>query len=333
MAKLSVRFVLLAVHGVIITILYFSLNYNDTESFLIAPSVTLGYNGHHYSYNRRSELLFITGYPRSGTTVFQTMIEEHPDIKCTPEHSLNRLLLDITQEKWTAIQRAMYSNSVAQFILTTVIRDPDSSRIICYKEPFLSPHMEYLKWLFPSAKFITLVRDGRAVAASVVKTPRFRRYENLPELSDYEYALRMWNRYMKIMISQCLKIGDDSCMMVFYEIFVNDREYVLREVAEFLQIKYLNWVQRERHPWKFLSSVPFQLLLHSNVSLGINTFYNWMLSQDRIPGNRAEQLAPMLTVLGYDTKNEKPDYTIGSMTEALKKIHRLQQTKGKGYSE
>src|SRR5216684_2083301 len=77
--------------------------------------------------------LFIVGCPRSGTTLLQRMVNAHPAIAITPE---SHWIAKFPQKNWT--------------------ETPEYARWI-----------EVLHRLWPEARFVHLIRDGRDVAMSM----------------------------------------------------------------------------------------------------------------------------------------------------------------------
>ena len=73
--------------------------------------------------------------------------------------------------------------------------------------------MHYLSELFPNAKFIFMLRDGRASAHSVVT--RKVGIGNT-DITNYRDVLTKWNDAVKQMYAQCLYISE-KCLMVKYE--------------------------------------------------------------------------------------------------------------------
>ncbi len=73
---------------------------------------------------------------------------------------------------------------------------------LCNKDPFTLKSAEYLSRLFPHAKFLLMVRDGRATVYSIVT-----RKVTITgfDLSSYRQCLERWNQAMSTMYTECYK--------------------------------------------------------------------------------------------------------------------------------
>jgi hypothetical protein len=148
--------------------------------------------------------LFIVGCPRSGTTLLQRMINAHPDIAITPEtHWIPRLYAKtwaLTPEglvKPKLIRRLVDHPKFARlkFSPEEIARLTGNGKPISYgnlvsrifdlygerqgkplvgdKTPDYVRTVETLHNLWPSARFVHVIRDGRDVALSMMDWPKF----------------------------------------------------------------------------------------------------------------------------------------------------------------
>ena len=92
-------------------------------------------------------------------------------------------------------------------------------------------NLEYFFKLFPHAHLLLLVRDGRAVAESAVKTAGSR-----PSITKYESAMRSWARGAKTILrfDQANKNSDFNYLIVRYEDLWRDVEGELPRIFDFL---------------------------------------------------------------------------------------------------
>ncbi len=93
--------------------------------------------------------------------------------------------------------------------------------------------MLYLHQLFPNAKFIFMVRDGRAVAASLIK-----HYKEPNYFATFTFYVKLWNEYNQQVYELCQNLTERSCLIVKYEQLTKLPEVTLKRVTQFLNVKY-----------------------------------------------------------------------------------------------
>ncbi|KAF5400875.1 Protein-tyrosine sulfotransferase [Paragonimus heterotremus] len=168
-------------------------------------------------------LVFVGGYPRSGTTLIRVMLDVHPMVRCGPEtvvipkmlHHLN--LLQTVSERRRLVQAHLYPKAIyasfAAFIRSLVEHAGEPAPVLCNKDPFSLVHMKLLSELFPTAKFINMVRDGRAVVASIIK----RKVRLAVRNYSHEEHMDRWANVTWKILEQCDVLGPTTCRTVFYE--------------------------------------------------------------------------------------------------------------------
>ncbi|HET9733594.1 MAG TPA: sulfotransferase [Acidimicrobiales bacterium] len=133
--------------------------------------------------------VFVVGAPRSGTTWIQNMLGSHPSICAPPEIGLFHTYLSPLDSRWsheTAAQRRPNARrrglpavlarqefvdllrQVAVGVYESARRCKPAASVLIDKEPTNTPHMQLIAEIFPEARFVHLLRDGRDVAASLV---------------------------------------------------------------------------------------------------------------------------------------------------------------------
>jgi len=93
----------------------------------------------------------------------------------------------------------------------------------------------YLSELFPQAKFILMVRDGRATVHSIIT-----RKVTITgfDLSSYRDCLTKWNKAVTIMYNECKSVGPQRCLMVHYEQLVLHPRVWLDKILHFLDVPW-----------------------------------------------------------------------------------------------
>ena len=152
------------------------------------------------SYNSSSQILFIGGVPKSGTTLMRVLLDIHPGVRCGPE---THVVIDVLKLRYewanfghlkkrndaAGITHEIIDKAIKAFILEVVARHGDPADIICDKEPFLMTQAGYLATAFPNSKLIHMVRDGRAISHSLVS----RKLEFPPfSKTDHAQNLKSW---------------------------------------------------------------------------------------------------------------------------------------------
>ena len=107
------------------------------------------------------------------------MLDVHPLIRCGPETRViqdilrfkSKSLLDSEARRLNAagLSSDVLDSAIRVFIETIIHNAGKPAHMLCNKDPFLFIHLSYLAQIFPEAKFIHMVRDGRAVMASIKK--------------------------------------------------------------------------------------------------------------------------------------------------------------------
>ena len=229
---------------------------------------------HLVRFQRDIPIVWVGGVPRSGTTLMRALLDAHPDVRCGAESRVIPRMLGLHQgmerseAEMTWLRSARVTNetldrALGAYILTIVGRkydddddggvngpetedwksesaDPTAIRL-CSKDPFALRSMQRLLRIFPSSLFILLVRDGRAVADSIVSGHvTIRGFD----VTSRHTALADWNRVMSTMYSQCLAVGADRCLPVHYEQLVLWPEEQMRKVLQFVGVRWNDVVLR-----------------------------------------------------------------------------------------
>lgn len=222
--------------------------------------------------------LFIVGCPRSGTTALYQLLRYHDDAMWFTPEMKERYGFKIDEKirsgypmfKNDVLPKAVecplriQSNSIFNMYETNVstkvgqkFRDAFDRCEECWgyddgimltKFPRFGLQMKALKKIFPDAKFLHIVRDGRAVINSLMK-----RLENTgqidsgmwgctPPNSDEHWSEPMvqrcafqWNEMVKIIDRDGKEMGDDY-YAIRYEDLCKNTEDMVRNVCKWLEI-------------------------------------------------------------------------------------------------
>jgi protein-tyrosine sulfotransferase len=123
------------------------------------------------------EYLFVGGAGRSGTTLLRAMLDAHKNISVGPERKLIRSICGLRTE-WikgaktldeAGVTEAIFDDAVRAFISSLMENTGGGAKRIGEKTPPNLLYMAYLGKLYPQARFIHVIRDGRAVSASLLR--------------------------------------------------------------------------------------------------------------------------------------------------------------------
>jgi hypothetical protein len=183
----------------------------------------------------RASPVFLVGFPRSGTTLLDTMLMGHPDIEVLEEeptfHRAGEFLADYPNlptlpREVIAAARDAYFDDVAK-------RTPMApGKLIVDKNPLLMGAVPLIRRIFPDAKFILAVRHPCDVALSCFTTnfklndgmSSFLRLDTTAELYDLSFG------YFE-RVRSLLPVPVHT---VLYEKVVADREHELKALFDFL---------------------------------------------------------------------------------------------------
>lgn len=204
--------------------------------------------------------IFIIGHPRSGTTLLRDLLRSHPNITFpdeshfiptyyraygdpTSERAARRLgaklLTLIWVRRWELTIDPGYFADCRTF-RNVVLRlyeawtNQEGKPRWGDKTPQYVSEIPTLRKIFPEAKFIHVIRDGRDVALSWVKYPH-------AEYNVFSVA-ENWKRLVTKGRSAGAKLSDDEYLELHYERLISQTEEIMRRVCDFLNESYTSAV-------------------------------------------------------------------------------------------
>ncbi|XP_043282896.1 protein-tyrosine sulfotransferase [Venturia canescens] len=284
------------------------------EKFVVGPDHKT------YGYDRNMPLIFIGGVPRSGTTLMRAMLDAHPEIRCGQETRVIPRILQmrthwLKSEKESVrlieagISKEVMDSAIAAFCLEIIARHGEPAPRLCNKDPLTLKMGSYILDLFPNAKFLFMVRDGRATVHSIIS-----RKVTITgfDLTSYRQCLIKWNNAISAMHEQCKEVGSDKCLMVRYEqLVLHPREW-MEKILLFLDVP---WNEAVLHHEEFINKpggVPLSKLERSSDQVikpvNLEALTKWAGHIPQAEVSDMSELAPMLLVLGYDPYANPPVY-------------------------
>ena len=216
--------------------------------------------------------VFIVGCPRSGTTLLKRVVDAHPEITITREtHWITKLLEgDDAASVGAPVTRALLDRLLADERYQRLRLDPAplerlvaGDRPVSYAElvttvydqhgakkgkPFVGDktpryvrHIAVLHELFPHARFVHLIRDGRDVCLSVLDWKR--RHESFTKFATWEEdrvstAALWWEARVRAGREAGTPLAPGLYRETIYDAFVADPEAACRELCDFLDVRY-----------------------------------------------------------------------------------------------
>jgi Sulfotransferase family len=203
--------------------------------------------------------VFIGGCPRSGTTLLGAMLGNGPERLTVPEALFKFTVLPKLIEEDGQLSTRLAVSELAnddffqRWGVTVSTHDlppriPAGDLVHCLVEAFgrkegkPSPvvwidhtpgnirYAAILDRTFPNSRFINLLRDGRAVAASVL--PLDWGPNTIAE------AARWWAMHIAVGMAAERALGSERVLTVRYEEIVRDPELILPKICSFLDLRY-----------------------------------------------------------------------------------------------
>lgn len=209
---------------------------------------------------RQQVFPFFVGSGRSGTTLVQAIFSSHPDLTVVHESQFiprlartygrgdtpfdpTALLADMAKSpdfqrmklSVDVIQREIRAQDVEDFadsirLIFRLFAATKEKRLYGDKTPGYVMQMPVIARLFPESRFVHVVRDGRDVALSYLKT------DFGPE--DLSEGALYWKRRVSRGRATGAVLGPDRYMELRYEDLVQDPEPIVRAVSAFIEIEF-----------------------------------------------------------------------------------------------
>lgn len=221
--------------------------------------------------------LFVVGCPRSGTTLLQRMLDHHPRLavsndthfiarcleKCASQHMeevirdgnlpLSRELVEAvrTYHRFPrfglpndiVMQSARESSTYREFVSELYARfcRMHGKSMSGEKTPDYSRHIRLLHALFPEARFVHLIRDGRDVALSALDWAHDKKGPGRMELWKKEpvgVCALWWAWLVAAGCEQGRRIPSSRYVEVKYESLVSAPRHTLAQISRFLGLRF-----------------------------------------------------------------------------------------------
>jgi hypothetical protein len=272
---------------------------------------------------------FVVGCPRSGTTLLRAMLDSHPDLAVPGEsYFIVELAPKFATKRWRRFNLRRFTRTIVEhprFVHWELPAD-DVRRALAAQQPrdyaaavrvvydtYARAHgkgrygdktpnyvldLPLLADLFPEARFLHVVRDGRDVALSVTSIEGW-------GPAKVEGAARYWVRHVEAGRAAGADLGPHRYREVRYDDLVDAPEATLRDVCGFFALPYD--AAMIDYPGRFdeLVSSNMQPEIHERLrrppTKGLRSWRDEMAPADVAA---FEAIAgPLLGDLGYDVVN------------------------------
>ena len=195
--------------------------------------------------NSANDPIFMVGFPRSGTTLLDTILRSHPNIEVIEEKPLVegiiKLLNNFTNGKLENLKdidetklediRNVYFSKREEFI-----KNKDSEKMYIDKMPLNIIYIGEILRVFPNAKFIFSLRHPCDCILSCFMQ-NFKLNDSMANFLNLEDSANLYNSVMNLWIKYT-SIFSFKYHVLKYEDLVQNFEKSVKDVLEFLE---LNW--------------------------------------------------------------------------------------------
>jgi len=186
----------------------------------------------------------VLGFPRSGTTLLEVILEGHPDVVSLEEkesfidsvqefmqrpHDLDRLAAASPQT--LEVYRDAYWQRVAAHGVEV------AGKVFVDKYPLNSLKLPLIAKLFPEAKILLACRDPRDTVLSCVRH-RFKMSAPIYELLSVEGAARYYDAVMGLVVRLTSALPLDICL-IRHEDLVTEFAREMKRICTFLNLQWV----------------------------------------------------------------------------------------------
>ncbi len=190
-----------------------------------------------------SNHVFLLGFPRSGTTLLEMVLEGHPQVVSLEE---NELLLDGVREFMRGpsdLDRLMRADAAsleplraAYWQLVAKAGIGVASKVFVDKHPLNTLKLPLIARLFPRAKILFACRDPRDVVLSCFRH-RFQMSAPIYEMLSLQGTARYYEAVMALAVSLTSALKLDMCL-VRHEDVVTEFAREMKRVCSYLELEW-----------------------------------------------------------------------------------------------
>ncbi len=256
------------------------------------------------TYEGPSDPVFLIGFPRSGTTLLDTILRSHKSLKVLEEKSLvDELIKKLNQIIGGDLSRLhlLNNNTILELRNLYFNKRKDlvgfSNKVVYIdKMPLNILYVAELNKIFPKAKFIFALRNPYDVVLSCFMQPfvpndAMSNFFNLEDtVKMYDLVMELWKRYEEILL---LDIS-----IVKYEDVVCNFDITIKKLIKFINV---NWSEELK---KFYLNASNRGIIHTpsynqvNMPLYNQSILRWKNYSDKF-SNLDLKLQKWIRIFGY----------------------------------
>ena len=193
--------------------------------------------------SRAAGHIFVLGFPRSGTTLLEMVLEGHAQVVSVEE---NESLIDGIQrfmreprdlEEFARAPAAVHDTLRAAYWSRVARAGADvAGRIFVDKNPLNTLKLPLIARLFPRAKILFACRDPRDVVLSCFRH-RFRMSAPLYEMLTLEGAAQYYDAVMRVLL-ECARLLPLDIRLVRHEDVVTEFAREMRRLCDFVGLEW-----------------------------------------------------------------------------------------------
>ena len=201
--------------------------------------------------NKGKRIIFVSGAPRSGTTLIQNMLDSHPDIFGGPEFlhipdilKLRSVLHRSIDREWIDLicSYTDVDQAICSFLerLLLPLADKNGCKFLSEKSPQNIVIFPELVRLFPEARFIHVIRDPRAIVASMLQVGKRARGKNV-RAQRFTRDINSAINYVRTCFDAgfaAAKTASSQVYTICFEQLISDPKKETKKVCDFL---HLDW--------------------------------------------------------------------------------------------
>jgi hypothetical protein len=272
--------------------------------------------------------VLVLGVRRSGTTLLRVMLDRHSELavpdesyfvpqladrhlrRVEPDEFVDDLRRVDTLAEWDVpldevrarLTPQMPVGAAIATVFAVYAAERGKSRW-GDKTPMYMQNLRLLERLFPDARFVHLIRDGRDAALSFLSMPKGLMTETWMQPRDVATFACQWRSEVAAAQRLGRRVGSERYLEVRYEDLVGDVEAALRRISAFAHLPY-EPAMADYAGQVDVSAKPHQQSLRQPPTAGLR---DWRLQMSPDDVGAFEQVAgDLLGKLGYET-HERPD--------------------------